>query len=76
MQSNEFNSNASYENKNGEFFFGGINGLNVFYPEDIKKSNFVGNVEFDEFNINGKNYKDINMKKFASNENNISISFF
>lgn len=76
LQSNEFNSNASYENKNGEFFFGGINGLNVFYPEDIKKSNFVGNVEFDEFNINGKNYQDINMKKFASNENNISISFF
>lgn len=76
LQSNEFNSNASYENKNGEFFFGGINGLNVFYPEDIKKSNFVGHVEFDEFNINGKNYKDINGKKFTSYENNISINFF
>ncbi|MDO7206315.1 hypothetical protein Q5M85_21650 [Paraclostridium bifermentans] len=41
MQSNEFNSNASYENRNGEFFFGGINGLNVFYPEDIKNQTLL-----------------------------------
>jgi len=35
LQSNEFNSAASAKGKNGEFYFGGINGLNVFYPANI-----------------------------------------
>ncbi|ALO36352.1 hypothetical protein CMT41_17610 [Colwellia sp. MT41] len=35
LQSNEFNSGASFKSKNGELFFGGINGFNRFYPENI-----------------------------------------
>jgi len=34
LQSNEFNG-ASFKSKSGELFFGGINGFNRFYPEDI-----------------------------------------
>lgn len=76
LQSNEFNGNAYFQNKEGEFFFVGINGLNAFYPEDIKQSSFNTKVEFDEFNVDGKIYKIINGKKFKSNENNISMNFF
>jgi ligand-binding sensor domain-containing protein/class 3 adenylate cyclase/predicted metal-dependent HD superfamily phosphohydrolase len=36
LQSNEFNIGAYHKNKRGEMFFGGINGLNYFDPEDVK----------------------------------------
>lgn len=39
LQSNEFNGNASFKSESGELFFGGINGLNTFYPQDINKMN-------------------------------------
>jgi diguanylate cyclase (GGDEF)-like protein len=35
LQSNEFNFGASFKSKTGELFFGGINGLNRFFPENI-----------------------------------------
>ena len=36
LQSNEFNIGASFKSKTGELFFGGINGLNRFIPENSK----------------------------------------
>jgi sugar lactone lactonase YvrE len=36
IQGNEFNAGAYFRNKEGELFFGGMNGFNVFHPEDIK----------------------------------------
>ncbi len=36
LQSNEFNTGAYYQSKKGEMFFGGINGLNYFFPDAIK----------------------------------------
>lgn len=36
LQSNEFNFGAFYKSKSGEMFFGGINGLNAFFPAHIK----------------------------------------
>ena len=35
LQSNEFNSNAYAMGRDGEFYFGGINGLTVFHPLSI-----------------------------------------
>jgi signal transduction histidine kinase/ligand-binding sensor domain-containing protein/DNA-binding response OmpR family regulator len=35
LQSNEFNTGAFHKSKNGEMFFGGIHGLNYFFPADI-----------------------------------------
>ncbi|NQZ90368.1 MAG: diguanylate cyclase [Saccharospirillaceae bacterium] len=35
LQSNEFSGNASFKSKSGELFFGGNNGFNRFYPENI-----------------------------------------
>ncbi len=40
LQSNEFNQDAFYQSKDGEMFFGGIKGFNMFYPENIKLNNF------------------------------------
>jgi ligand-binding sensor domain-containing protein/signal transduction histidine kinase len=36
LQSNEFNIGASFKSKTGELFFGGINGLNRFFPGNSK----------------------------------------
>ncbi len=35
LQGNEFNQNAYYRAGDGQFFFGGVNGLSAFYPRDI-----------------------------------------
>ena len=38
IQSNEFNLGARYIAKDGRMYFGGMNGYNVFYPEQIKSN--------------------------------------
>jgi hypothetical protein len=35
LQSNEFNWQAAYRAPDGEMFFGGVNGINAFYPDRI-----------------------------------------
>ena len=76
LQGNEFNGNASFVSKSGELFFGGVNGLNAFYPEDINKVNLETKVLFDGFNVDSKNYLDINNMKFKNNTHAIKINFF
>ncbi len=44
LQSNEFNTGAFYRSKSGEMFFGGINGLNYFYPNQVIDNPFVPEV--------------------------------
>lgn len=36
VQGNEFNAGAYFRNQKGEIYFGGMNGFNVFHPEEIK----------------------------------------
>lgn len=38
LQSNQFLPNSSSKNASGELFFGGINGLTYFHPENIKSN--------------------------------------
>ena len=76
LQGNEFNGNAAFKSKSGELFFGGINGLNAFYPEDVNSINNKSKVIFDGFKVNDKDYLDINGLKFGNNTENIKIKFF
>jgi signal transduction histidine kinase/ligand-binding sensor domain-containing protein len=39
LQNNEFNSFAYHKAESGELFFGGISGLNAFYPDQIPENN-------------------------------------
>ena len=41
LQSNEFNSGAYAKGSNGELYFGGIEGLTVFYPSSIEDSSYL-----------------------------------
>jgi signal transduction histidine kinase/ligand-binding sensor domain-containing protein len=44
LQSNEFNSGAYARGRNGELYFGGIEGLTVFYPSNIEESPYLPQV--------------------------------
>ena len=55
LQSNEFNGSACFKSKDGNMYFGGINGFNVFNSQDIELSTFEPKVIFDNFEINGFN---------------------
>ena len=41
LQGNEFNAGAAYKGTGGELFFGGMNGFNAFYPEQIADNTHV-----------------------------------
>ena len=41
LQDSEFVYGAYYQSASGEMFFGGVNGFNAFYPEDIRDSQHV-----------------------------------
>ncbi|MEW5957144.1 MAG: two-component regulator propeller domain-containing protein [Chloroflexota bacterium] len=38
LQSNEFNQGAYHRGQDGELFFGGINGFNAFFPDQIRNN--------------------------------------
>ena len=44
LQSNEFNGGSAYLSPRGEMFFGGINGFNSFYPDEIAINEVIPSV--------------------------------
>ncbi len=54
VQGNEFNRRAFYKNKNGEMFFGGVNGFNAFYPKNIKDNPYIPPVVITDFQLFNK----------------------
>lgn len=51
LQSYEFNTNAAFKTSNGQLVFGGINGLNIFYAENIRENNFQAPILLTGFDI-------------------------
>jgi ligand-binding sensor domain-containing protein/signal transduction histidine kinase len=41
LQSNEFNTNAFYRTSSGELLFGGVNGMNIFHPNNLRERLFM-----------------------------------
>jgi ligand-binding sensor domain-containing protein/serine phosphatase RsbU (regulator of sigma subunit) len=54
LQSNEFNGNSCFKSRSGEMFFGGINGLNAFYPAEITHNTHVPPIVITDFRIFNK----------------------
>ncbi len=52
LQSNEFNTGAFFRSKRGEMFFGGINGLNYFFPDQIKDNPYKPDIVLTNVKIN------------------------
>lgn len=51
LQSMEFNSGAYFKSRSGEFFFGGVNGINTFYPQQISHNTHVPPIMITRFSI-------------------------
>ncbi|MBI3194302.1 MAG: hypothetical protein HYZ34_07545 [Ignavibacteriae bacterium] len=54
LQGNEFNTGSYFKSKRGELFFGGINGLNAFFPESVHVSSFLPPVVLTNFTLFNK----------------------
>lgn len=76
LQSNEFNGNSYGKLRSGELIFGGINGVNIFDPNEILSNSYIPKVEFDGFKLNGVKVNTLEDAKLKYNENTIYIRFF
>jgi len=54
LQDDEFYQCSSYKSRNGEIYFGGVNGFNVFLPENIQSNPFIPPVVITDFQIFNK----------------------
>lgn len=72
LQSNEFNAGAYYKTKYDELFFGGINGLSHFYPDDLKKNSTPPILSINGIEVNGKSINQLNKYQNTS-INNIKV---
>lgn len=70
LQGDEFNQNAQFQNAAGELFFGGINGFNIFKPEEILLSG-EHNLVFEDFLIN---YRPVNIRDQKHLDQHISLA--
>ncbi|HPG37811.1 MAG TPA: two-component regulator propeller domain-containing protein [bacterium] len=51
LQSNEFLARSCFKNKHGEMFFGGVNGITVFYPDSIRDNPYIPPVVITDFRL-------------------------
>ncbi len=54
LQSNEFNTTAFTKLRNGDFVFGGVNGINIFNPQKILVDTFKPNIFITQLMVDNK----------------------
>jgi signal transduction histidine kinase/ligand-binding sensor domain-containing protein/DNA-binding response OmpR family regulator len=57
LQGKEFNEHAGYQTRAGEILFGGMNGFNMFIPDEIKDVEFQSRVVFTDLKLQNKSIK-------------------
>jgi ligand-binding sensor domain-containing protein len=79
LQSYEFNLGAAYTLKTGEMLFGGLNGFNIFHPEEIKRNQQTPEIVISSYKVlNEYQNNELNngdTLKLPFNENFISFEF-
>ncbi len=80
LNTNDFNGRSCIRTKSGEFYFGGNNGINLFYPDSIKMNSFIPPVYITGLqflNSPGKNNRaNFELTKNISETSNISLKYF
>jgi signal transduction histidine kinase len=56
LQENEFNTNVAAKEGNGELFFGGVNGINSFYPDQINNIDDSPKVVLTNIRVNDEDF--------------------
>ena len=72
LQSNEFNGGSFYKSRSGEMFFGGIEGFNAFYPDQIKDNPFIPPIIITAFS---KLNKEVEFDKPLSEIKELKLSY-
>ena len=78
LQSNEFNTHCSFRANDGELLFGGINGLNYFYPENVIQNPYQPDLAITRFEVNDQEQQFNPAGKtirLPYNKNNIRFEF-
>lgn len=79
LQAMEFEVNAYLKASNGQMFFGGINGFNVFNPDEIKDNKYVPPVYLTGFQIFNKEINPLTahspLKKDISMTSELQLSY-
>ena len=68
LQGHEFNSGAYFQSPRGEMFFGGIEGINAFFPERITADPIPPNVVLTKIQINNKDMEGIGQQAHRISE--------
>jgi signal transduction histidine kinase len=81
LQSNEFNGRCSFCREDQAFFFGGVNGLNMFYPDSIIDHPETQDIVLTGFNVFDRPYKlsgdpaFLNRLRLDYRQNTVSFQF-
>jgi two-component sensor histidine kinase/ligand-binding sensor domain-containing protein len=79
LQNNEFNGKAGYKDEQGLFYFGGIDGVNIFDPSKIIKNPHLPDVYIEQVDLFNspleKNELFLDKLSFKNDENVISFNF-
>ena len=79
LQDNEFNGKSSYKDNEGNFYFGGINGYNIFKPEEIVDNPYLPSVYIESVELFNKpiarNELFSDTLRFKSKENVLTFNF-
>lgn len=79
LQGSAFNRMASYESPTGQLFFGGVSGLNSFYPDSIRYNRFIPPVYITDFQIFNQSVsvqdESSPLKKTISETRDITLSY-
>ncbi|HYG19804.1 MAG TPA: two-component regulator propeller domain-containing protein [Ohtaekwangia sp.] len=75
LQSNEFNSNAALKTSTGDFYFGGVNGFNVFRPLLLPEDKTPPALVIESYAIHDKKFPARPSVVLAHDENYVSFSF-
>lgn len=72
LQSLEFNNGAKFKSSKGELFFGGINGINYFFPEQIRYNDNIPKLTFIDIEIMSDDGK---RRFYLNDKNQIELSY-
>ncbi|MBU2493170.1 MAG: hypothetical protein KJ571_11145 [Bacteroidetes bacterium] len=74
LQSNQFFWGAYHKTFDGELFFGGINGLNSFYPGELKENTYIPPVYITDCEISNSKNESFSLNSFSDGRT-ISLSY-
>lgn len=54
LQGDQFNFKSAYKARNGKMYFGGTNGFNAFYPEELRENKYIPSIAITNFQLFNK----------------------